>query len=427
MNASGSARLFERARAVIPGGVNSPVRAFAVVGGTPRFIERASRSHVWDVDGNRYVDYVMSWGPLIHGHAFGPVVRSLEAAVPYGTTYGAPTAAEVLLAEAVVDAVPSVEMVRFVSSGTEAAMSAIRLARAVTGRPVIVKFAGNYHGHADALLASAGSGSLTFGVPTSPGVTDAATADTIVATYNDTQGLATVFETRGEEIAAVIVEPIAGNMGVVQPADSFLQAIRRLTADAGALFICDEVITGFRVSRGGAQALLDLRPDITVLGKIIGGGLPVGAFGGSRELMERMSPVGDVYQAGTLSGNPLAMHAGLANISPLAHPRFYQDLDARTHKLAIGLRHAGSEAGIPVTVNACTGMLTLFFTDGPVMNLQDARGADTARFSRFFHAMLDSGISLPPSQFEAWMLSAAHSDEIIDETVAAARVALTSL
>jgi glutamate-1-semialdehyde 2,1-aminomutase len=411
----------------MPGGVNSPVRAFAAVGGTPLFIERASGAHVWDVDGNRYVDYVMSWGPLIHGHAFGPVVRALEAAAPYGTTYGAPTGAEVLLAEAVVDAVPSIEMIRFVSSGTEAAMSAVRLARAATGRAAIVKFAGNYHGHADALLARAGSGSLTFGVPTSPGIPAASTANTLVADFNDVDGLRALFEAHGEEIAAVIAEPIAGNMGVVPPAEGFLETISRLTSESGSLFICDEVITGFRLARGGAQERLGLRPDLTVLGKIIGGGLPVGAFGGSRSLMEQMSPAGEVYQAGTLSGNPLAMRAGLANLEPLADSRFYQRLDASTQRLADGLRAAAREAGVSVTVNACTGLLTLFFTEGPVESLRDAQRADTERFGHFFHGMLDRGYSLPPSQFEAWMLSIAHTNDVVDETVAAAREAMAAL
>lgn len=427
MSEEKSRTLFRRAQALIPGGVNSPVRAFRAVGGSPRFIERGAGAYLWDADGNRYVDYVMSWGPLINGHAFGPVVYAIESSAAYGTSFGAPTAAEVDLAETVVDAVPSVEMVRFVSSGTEATMSALRLARAATGRDVIVKFAGNYHGHADALLAGAGSGSLTLGVPTSPGVTGAAAQDTLVTPYNDEHALREVFEKRGQEIAAVIVEPIAGNMGVVPPAGGFLQTIRDLTEQNGALFICDEVITGFRVARGGAQEALGLRPDLTTLGKIIGGGLPVGAYGGSPALMEQMAPAGEVYQAGTLSGNPLAMRAGLANLSPLAHPEFYLELQHKTERLADGLRRAASAVGIPVTVNACTGMLTVFFTSGPVTTLREAQQSDTALFALFFQEMLARGVYLPPSQFEAWMLSGAHGDEVIDQTVASALGAFRAL
>lgn len=419
--------LFAAAQGVIPGGVNSPVRAFAAVGGTPRFIERGSGPWIWDVDGNRYIDYVMSWGPLIHGHAYGPVVYAVESAAAYGTSYGAPTRAEVDLAERVVESVPSVEMVRFVNSGTEATMSAIRLARGYTGRDVIVKFAGNYHGHADALLARAGSGSLTLGVPTSPGVPAAAAAQTVVVPYNDSAALRRIFEERGPEIAAVIVEPIAGNMGVVPPADGFLACIRELTSDAGALFICDEVITGFRVSLGGAQGLLGLEPDLTTLGKIIGAGLPVGAYGGRREIMERVAPTGDVYQAGTLAGNPLAMRAGLANLEGLRAPGFYEELDRKTERLAGGVRAAIAARGLPATINTCTGMLTLFFTPGPVTALAAAEASDTARYAAFFQAMLARGIYLPPSQFEAWMLSAAHNDEVIDRTIAAAEEALAEV
>jgi glutamate-1-semialdehyde 2,1-aminomutase len=369
----------------------------------------------------------MSWGPLIHGHAFGPVVQALEAGAPYGVTYGAPTASEVLLAEEIVDAVPSIEMVRFVNSGTEAGMSAVRLARGSTGRDLIVKFAGNYHGHADALLAQAGSGSLTLGVRTSPGVTTASTADTLVASYNDVEEVRSLFSVHSENIAAVIAEPIAGNMGVVPPAEGFLQEIRRLTAEAGALCICDEVITGFRVGRDGAQGRFGVSPDLTILGKVVGGGLPVGAYGGRVDLMERVAPTGPVYQAGTLSGNPLAMQAGLASLKPLRDSAFYRALDQSTRRLADGLRIAAGEAGIPVTVNACTGMLTLFFTPGPVTTLAGAQQSDTTRYASFFHAMLDRGVSLPPSQFEAWMLSSAHTDEVLEATVEAARDAFAVL
>jgi glutamate-1-semialdehyde 2,1-aminomutase len=418
--------LFRRAREVIPGGVNSPVRAFAAVGGTPRFIERGAGALIWDLDGNQYLDYVMSWGPLIHGHAFGPVVNALESGAAYGTSYGAPTAAEVELAETLARCIPSVEMVRLVNSGTEATMSAIRLARAATARDRIVKFAGNYHGHGDALLARAGSGSLTLGVPTSPGVPESVVAQTSVLPFNDAGAVEQLFADRGEEIAAVIVEPIAGNMGVVLPKPGFLETIRRVTSEAESLFIADEVITGFRVSLGGAQELLHVTPDLTTLGKIIGGGLPVGAYGGRRALMEQMAPVGEVYQAGTLSGNPLATAAGLANLLPLQQPGFYERLDALTQRLADGLRRAAHGVGAPVTVNAVTGMLTLFFTEGPVASLDDAQRSDTGRYARFFHAMLDRGILLPPSQFEAWMISSAHSEALIDQTIEAAERALTT-
>ena len=418
-----SERLFALARTLIPGGVNSPVRAFSAVGGTPRFIERASGARLWDVDGNAYLDYVMSWGPLINGHAYPPVVDALARAAERGTSFGAPSSLEVELAEVIVSALPAVEMVRFVNSGTEAAMSAIRLARAVTGRELIVKFAGNYHGHADMLRARAGSGSLTLGGPTSPGVPTGAAASTLVATYNDAPRLADLFAERGSEIAAVIVEPIAGNMGVVPPDPAFLSAIRELTRTNGALFIDDEVITGLRVGPHGAQGLLDMAPDITVLGKIIGGGLPVGAYGGRREVMERIAPSGPVYQAGTLSGNPLAMAAGLANVRPLRQPAFYDRLHDTTRALASGLMDAAGSAGVPVTVNWVTGMLTVFFTPGPVTSLAGSEAADAGRYGRFFHAMLERGIYLPPSQFEAWMLSSAHTAEIVDTTIAMARAA----
>jgi len=417
-----SSELFERARRLMPGGVNSPVRAFAAVGGTPRFMARGAGCCLWDVDGAEYLDFVMSWGPLIHGHAFPLVLRAIEEAAAAGTSFGAPTEREVVLAETVIGAVPSIEMVRFVSSGTEATMSAIRLARGYTGRDRIIKFAGNYHGHADSLLAQAGSGSLTLGVPSGPGVPEAAARDTIVLPYNDVAALERAFE-EVEDIAAVIVEPIAGNMGVVPPTPGFLEAIRRLTSQSGALFICDEVITGFRLSLGGAQAVLDLDPDLTTLGKIIGGGLPVGAYGGRGDVMEHVAPVGPVYQAGTLSGNPLAMAAGSASLAPLRDPDFYDRLGRLTRRLADGLRAAARLAGAPVTVNDCTGMLTVFFTGEPVRTLEDAQRSDTALYAQFFRRMLAQGIYLPPSQFEAWMLSAAHSEEAIDRAIDAARSA----
>jgi glutamate-1-semialdehyde 2,1-aminomutase len=415
-----SAELFARARGVIPGGVNSPVRAFAAVGDTPRFMARGTGCRIWDVDGNEYIDYVMSWGPLIHGHSYPPVVEALTEAAATGTSFGAPTEREVLMAELVIDAVPSIEMVRFVNSGTEATMSAVRLARGFTGRDLIVKFAGNYHGHADMLLARAGSGSLTLGVPSSPGVPEGAARSTLVAPYNDVGALEAIFDLHGNEIAAVIVEPVAGNMGVVAPEADFLRAIRRLTAERGSLFICDEVITGFRVSYGGAQSLFDFEPDVTTLGKIIGGGLPVGAYGGSRTIMEHIAPVGPIYQAGTLAGNPLAMAAGLASLRPLGDPSFYERLSAITDRLQTGLERAAANASAPVTINAVPGMLTVFFTRDPVHDLAGAEAADTRMYARFFHAMLQRGVYLPPSQFEAWMLSACHCESVVEETVEAA-------
>ena len=415
-----STELFARARAVLPGGVNSPVRAFVAVGGTPRFMARGAGPYLWDVDGDMYVDYVMSWGPLIHGHAFEPIVRAIGKATAAGASFGAPTEREVVLAERVVAAVPSLEMVRFVSSGTEATMSAIRLARAATGRDLIVKFAGSYHGHADMLLAEAGSGSLTLGIPSSPGVPESVARSTVVAPYNDAPALERIFEERGREIAAVIVEPIAANMGVVPAVPGFLEAIRGLTAEAGALFICDEVITGFRVALGGAQEVLQLDPDITTLGKILGGGLPVGAYGGRRAIMEQVAPAGPVYQAGTLSGNPVTMAAGLASIEALGDPEFYRRLSDATRRLATSLEDMARRAGVPATVNACTGMLTLFFAPGPVRSLDQARASDTGRYARFFHVMLERGVYLPPSQFEAWMLSSAHSSVVIERTLGAA-------
>lgn len=426
MPSTRSEALYLAACRLMPGGVNSPVRAFAAVGGTPRFIERASGPYLWDVDGSRYVDYVMSWGPLINGHAFPPVIDAIRNVASKGTSFGAPSELEVRLADRIVRALPSVEMVRFVSSGTEAAMSAIRLARAFTGRDIILKFAGNYHGHADALLAQAGSGSLTLGVPTSPGVPAAAAASTSIAPYNDMPALSAVFERHGRDLAAVIVEPIAGNMGVVPPAPGFLEAIREGADSCGALVIFDEVITGFRVGPGGAQAVYGVMPDLTVLGKIIGGGLPVGAYGGRSDIMSQISPAGPVYQAGTLSGNPLAMAAGLANLGPLDDSRFHADLASRTHRLAAGLQQAARDNDVSFHVNACTGMLTAFFRAGPVSALADAQASDTRSYARFFQAMLDRGFYLPPSQFEAWMISAAHSDDVIEETIAAAAEVLSN-
>ena len=415
-----SAELFSEAVRLIPGGVNSPVRAFSAVGGSPRFISSGYGSQLRDADGNQYVDYVMSWGPLIHGHAFLPVVEAVKRAASEGTSFGAPTERELRLAELVTATMQSVEMVRLVNSGTEATMSTLRLARAATGRDLIVKFAGNYHGHADSLLVEAGSGSLTLGVPSTPGVLAAVTGATLIARYNDVESVDRLFRERGGEIAAVIVEPIAANMGVVPPAEGFLQQLRRVTSDSGSLLIFDEVITAFRVGPGGAQGLFGINPDITTLGKIVGGGLPVGAYGGGRALMEQMAPTGPVYQAGTLSGNPLAMAAGIATIAGLKGGDTYERLAAKTSRLAAGLEEAARIAGMPVTINVVTGMLTVFFSEDPVTDLETAKASDTARFARFFHEMLERGVYLPPSQFEAWMLSLAHSEDDIVMTVEAA-------
>ena len=421
-----SALLFRRAQKILPGGVDSPVRAFKSVGGSPLFIRRASGARIEDIDGNRYIDYVMSWGPLIHGHAPRGLVKALAAAARDGTSFGAPSPLEVELGERVRGLMPSLERVRFVSSGTEAAMSALRVARAATGRDRILKFEGCYHGHADAFLVKAGSGALTLGTPTSPGVTRGTSADTLVAAYNDLGSVRRVFDAHRDQIAAVIVEPIAGNMGVVPPADGFLAGLREITAAAGALLIFDEVISGFRAAAGGAQALAGVRPDLTCLGKIIGGGLPVGAYGGRADLMELVSPAGPVYQAGTLSGNPLAMTAGLWCLKNLS-PKLYKSLSALTARLAAGLADAARRAGVALQINAFGSVLTPFFTDRPVRDFSSATSADTDRYARFFRAMLDRGVYPPPSQFEAWFLSAAHTAKDVDATIAAARTAMTEV
>ncbi len=417
--AARSRELWERARQLLPGGVSSPVRAFAAVGGTPRFIDRAKGPYVTDVDGIRYVDYVMAWGPLILGHAHPAVVQAVQRQAEQGTAYGAPTEVELALAEAITAAMPSMERVRFVNSGTEAAMSALRLARAFTGRDKIVKFAGCYHGHADSLLVEAGSGVLTLGLPGSPGVTAGAAADTWVLPYNDVAAVEELFARHGEEIAAVIVEPIAGNMGVVPPDPGFLPALRRLTREAGALLIFDEVITGFRVGLGGAQGLLGIVPDLTCLGKIIGGGLPVGAYGGRADIMERVAPAGPVYQAGTLSGNPLAMAAGLATLEVLSQPGTYERLERQAARLAEGLLAEARAQDVPYCVQRVGSMWTGFFHPGPLRNLEEVRRSDTAFYARYFHGMLREGVYLPPSAFEAAFVSLAHTDQDIEFTVEA--------
>jgi glutamate-1-semialdehyde 2,1-aminomutase len=421
-----SAALFERARARIPGGVNSPVRAFGSVGGTPRFLARGSGPWVWDVDGNRYVDMVLSWGPLIAGHAHPSVVEAVAVAAARGTSFGAPTEAEVELAEEVARRVPQAEKLRMVSSGTEATMSAARLARAATGRPKIVKFAGCYHGHADGLLASAGSGVATFGLPDSPGVTKAQTADTVVLPYNDQSRLAELLASSGDQVAAVMVEPIAANMGVVPPAPGFLAALRELTSRAGALLIVDEVLTGFRVHRAGAVGLYGLEPDLITFGKVIGGGLPAAAYGGRAELLGLVAPEGAMYQAGTLSGNPLATAAGLATLR-LLDDQAYRRLDQIAARLAAGLQEAFDDAGVPARVQRAGNLFSAFMTGGEVADYEAARKQDTAAYARFFHAMLDRGVYLPASAYEAWFVSFAHGDAEVEHVLAAAREAAATV
>ena len=422
MKTKRSAALFARAQAIMPGGVDSPVRAFKAVGASPLFIKRASGAHIEDVDGNRFTDYVMSWGPLIHGHAPKGLQRALTSAAGGGTSFGAPSPLEVELAERVHLLMPSIERVRFVSSGTEATMSAVRLARAATKRDKILKFEGCYHGHADPFLVKAGSGALTFGEPTSPGVTAAASADTLVARYNDVESVCSAFDANRNQIAAVIVEPIAGNMGLVPPAPGFLQALRERCTAERTVLIFDEVISGFRASAGGAQGLLSVAPDLTCLGKIIGGGLPVGAYGGRAALMKFVSPEGPVYQAGTLSGNPLAMTAGLWALDRLT-PKLYTSLAELGVRLATGLADGARDARVALQVNAVGSMLTPFFTDRAVRDYESATSANVDRYARFFRAMIGRGVYPPPSQFEEWFLSAAHTTKDIDRTIAAARAA----
>ena len=429
-----SSRLYAAACRRLPGGVNSPVRAFRSVGspdGTraahPLFITRGKGSHLWDADGRRYIDYVLSWGPLILGHAHPAVITAVKTAAARGTSYGAPTEWEVELAALIQRAMPSMELVRLVNSGTEATMSALRLARAYTGRYLILKFDGCYHGHADGLLVKAGSGATTLGVPDSPGVPAATTQLTLQAPYNDLKAVDTLFQQHGQRIAAVIVEPIAANMGVVLPADGFLAGLRALTERHGALLIFDEVITGFRVALGGAQALYKVRPDLTCLGKIIGGGLPVGAYGGRREIMRMIAPSGPVYQAGTLSGNPIAMSAGIATLRQLRSPGFYARLEKRSQQLYEGLVSAAQTAGVPVSAARAGSLLGVFFTRQRVVDYASARTADTRRYATFFWAMLQAGIYLAPSQFEALFLSSTHSVDDIEQTIHAAREAFQQL
>lgn len=422
-----SAELFAAAQRLIPGGVNSPVRAFRGVGGIPRFIERGQGPYLWDADGHRYVDYVLSWGPLILGHAHPRVVEAIIRQVRCGTSFGAPTELETRLAELIVERMPAIEMVRFVNSGTEATMSALRLARAFTGREKIIKFEGCYHGHADMLLVQAGSGVATLGLPDSPGVPRGATQDTLVAPYNNLNAVAALFEQYPDAIAAVIVEPVAGNMGVVLPAEGFLAGLRDLCTRYGALLIFDEVMTGFRVHPGGAQALYGISPDLTCLGKVIGGGLPVGAYGGRREIMQMVAPAGPMYQAGTLSGNPLAMAAGIATLEELREASVWEGLERKTRRLCQGIGQAAQAAGVPIYQTQVGSMFCAFFQAGPVTDYASARRSDTARYARFFHAMLGQGVYLAPSQFEAGFLSTAHGDEEIEATIAAAQHAFTAV
>ena len=416
-----SAELFARAVELMPGGVNSPVRAFRGVGGTPRFIREAQGAILTDVDGRTYIDYVGSWGPMILGHADPEVVEALREALGRGTSYGAPTELEILMAEEIVAAVPSIEMVRMVNSGTEATMSAIRLARGVTGRIKIVKFEGCYHGHGDSMLVKAGSGVATLGLPDSPGVPAALARETLTVPFNDAAALEAAFAAHGTEIAACIIEPVVGNMGCVPPQDGYLKAVRDITERYGALLIFDEVMTGFRLARGGAQELYGVLPDITTLGKIIGGGLPVGAYGASREIMTRIAPAGPIYQAGTLSGNPLAMTAGLVTLRRLRDPEVYARLERAGARLCEGLREAARAAGILTVANRVGSMWTTFFTSEPVTDWTSAAQSSRETYARFFHAMLDEGVYLAPSQFEAAFISLAHTDELLERTIEAGR------
>ncbi|HIC86343.1 MAG TPA: glutamate-1-semialdehyde-2,1-aminomutase [Desulfobacterales bacterium] len=419
--------LFEKAKKYIPGGVNSPVRAGKAVGIIPPFIAKAQGCYIWDEDGKQYIDYVASWGPMILGHAHPEVVEAIREQALIGTSYGAPTLLEVELAQLIVDMVPSIEMVRMVNSGTEATMSAIRLARAYTGRKKLIKFEGCYHGHADSLLVSAGSGVATLGIPGSPGVPDDLARHTISLPFNDLGAVSQAFEKYGNQIGAVILEPIPGNMGVVLPQESFLKGLREITETNGSLLIFDEVISGFRVSRGGAQELFGVLPDITCLGKIIGGGLPVGAYGGKREIMEMMAPQGPVYQAGTLSGNPLAMAAGLATLRILKDGNVYQELEQKAKKLFFGLSDAAKKVGLPIYMNRIGSMGAIFFTETPVVDFTTVKAADTQRYADFYRKMLEQGVYLAPSAFEAIFISTAHSDEVIEKTLEYATIALNSI
>lgn len=421
-----SSQLFNAAKALIPGGVNSPARAWGSVGGDPIFLKRALGSRVWDVDDNELIDYVCSWGPMILGHANPIVIDAAIETAKSGTSFGAPTELEVEMARRVVDAIPSIEVVRFVSSGTEATMSALRLARSKTGRNKILKFNGGYHGHEDSLLVEAGSGLANQGIASSTGVHSDYAAATLVADFNDVESVRVLLEANKGEVAAVIVEPIGGNMGVVPPVPEFLEGLRDLTAEHGSLLIFDEVITGFRVALGGAQSVYGVTPDITCLGKVVGGGFPVGAYGASAEIMSEVSPIGPMYQAGTLSGNPVAMAAGIATLDELSKPGVYEGLQAKTDLLADGVQGVFSKAGIPAVVNRACGLMTVFFTSNDVTDMASASAADREAFAAFFRDMIDNGVYLPPSQFEAWFVSTVHSDADISQTLEGVAISLPS-
>lgn len=427
MNRKKSIALYRRALGLIPGGVNSPVRAFKAIGISPIFIDHAKGSKIWDIDGNEYIDYVGSWGPMIMGHAHSRILRALKKTAPKGTSFGAPTLLEVELANKVKKAFPSMELVRMVSSGTEAVMSAIRVARGYTGRNKILKFEGCYHGHGDSLLVKAGSGAATFGIPDSLGVPEDLAKHTLTAPYNDLEKVKHLVNQYPEQIACIIVEPIAGNMGVILPEKGFLEGLRKICDEKGILLLFDEVITGFRVAYGGAQELYGIKADLTCLGKIIGGGLPVGAYGGKEKIMERVAPLGGVYQAGTLSGNPLAMAAGIETLKILKSKKVYQDLEKKTIYLSEKINESAEEQGIPVSVNRTTGMLTLFFTEGPVRDYYTAKMSNTKRFAQFFIEMMDQGVYLPPSQFEAWFVSLAHSQKDLAQTIEACEMAFRKI
>lgn len=427
METSKSNALFNAAKVLIPGGVNSPVRACGSVGGQPVFIERGDKSRLYDVDGNVYIDYILSWGPLILGHRPPQVIKALEKVLATGTSFGAPTALETELAQLVVDTVPSVDMIRMVNSGSEATMSAIRLARGYTGRDIIIKFDGCYHGHADTLLVAAGSGVATLGIPGSPGIPEAVISNTLSLPYNDIEGFERLMGEKGDQVAGVIVEPVAGNMGMVCPKEGFLESLREMTSKHGSVLIFDEVMTGFRVAKGSAQGYFKITPDLSCFGKIIGGGLPVGAYGGRREIMDQIAPLGSVYQAGTLSGNPLAMAAGIATLTALKDDAVYAELDRKTHRLIKGLQAAADNAKIPMKTGHIGSMAGFFFTEREVYNFEDAKTSDLERFAAFYQGMLSHGVYLAPSQFEACFVSLAHTDEDIDTTIEAARAVMADL
>lgn len=424
---SQSSQLFIKAQNLIPGGVNSPVRAFNGVGGTPPFFERAEGPYLFDADGKRYIDYVGSWGPMILGHAHSNVIEAVKTTAEKGLSFGAPCALEVELAELICGLMPNIEQIRMVNSGTEACMSAIRLARGFTGRDKILKFEGCYHGHADSLLVKAGSGALTLGVPSSPGVPAHTVADTLSSTFNDLEAVETLFSEHGNELAAVIVEPIAGNMNCIPGTEAFLHGLRTLCDQYGALLIFDEVMTGFRVALGGAQSLYDIQPDLTTLGKVVGGGMPVGAFGGRKDVMQHLAPAGPVYQAGTLSGNPVAMAAGLATLNVIKATGFFNSLAESTQRLVDGLEAKAKEANVPLFARSVGGMFGFFFSDQPIHRYEEVQHLNLERFQSFFHKMLDKGVYLAPSMYEAGFVSAAHSDEVIDDTLSVAGEVFSSL